>query len=59
MKRKDAEFVLDVLSAAEVVATFWTLYPPVGIAMIPVAVYCLAIIYIDDMKKRKDNIKPG
>lgn len=50
MKRKDAEFVLNVLGAVEVVATFWTIYPPVGIAMIPVSIYCLAVIYIDNLK---------
>ncbi|MEH2392675.1 MAG: hypothetical protein V7K21_13815 [Nostoc sp.] len=50
MKRKQAEFLLTVLGVAEVVATFYTIYPPmamsttgVAAALTPVAIYCLVI----------------
>ena len=55
MKRKQAEFILTVLGVAEVVATFYTIYPPVAIALTPVAIYCLVIIYINDAKNSKNK----
>lgn len=55
MKRKQAEFILTVLGVAEVVVTFYTIYPPVAIALTPVAIYCLVIIYISDAKNSKNK----
>ena len=55
MKRKEAEFILMVLGVAEVVATFYTIYPPVAIALTPLAIYCLVIIYISDAKNSKNK----
>ncbi|GET44582.1 hypothetical protein [Microseira wollei] len=55
--RKQAEMILAGLGVAEVLATFYTIYPPVAIALIPLAIYCLLIVYWDDTK-RKDNGKP-
>ena len=55
MKRKQAEFILTVLGVAEVVATFYTIYPPVAIALTPLAIYCLVIIYINDAKNSKNK----
>ncbi|MEH2237989.1 hypothetical protein [Nostoc sp.] len=55
MKRKQAEFILTVLGVAEVVATFYTIYPPVAIALTPLAIYCLIIIYNNDAKNSKNK----
>jgi hypothetical protein len=56
--RKHAEMILAGLGVAEVLATFYTIYPPVAIALTPLGIYCLLIVYWDDMK-RKDNGKPN
>ncbi|WP_335133841.1 hypothetical protein [Nostoc sp.] len=55
MKRTQAEFILTVLGVTEVVATFYTIYPPVAIALTPLAIYCLVIIYINDAKNSKNK----
>lgn len=52
--RKHAEMILAGLGVAEVLASFYTIYPPVAIALTPLAIYCLLIVYRDDTKP-KDN----
>jgi len=47
MNRKNSELVLKSLETSVVIVTLYTLNPPVGIVVTPLAIYCLIGLYKD------------
>jgi hypothetical protein len=47
MNRKNSELILKSLEISVAIATLYTLNPPVGIVVTPLAIYCLIATYKD------------